>query len=188
VTNERNGKPKRRNESTIIHRLPSQVLAELDERIIKRTFSDYRELKTWLQQRGCVITTVGVKNSANKLEERLAAIRLATEQARAVVDAANDDDVDMNEALLRLVQQHLFTVLVEVNGVALNPENIPALSRSVATLARAWILQRKYAEDLRSRITEKVAVANSVLEEAKGRGLSEAGAAHIKRALMEITE
>jgi hypothetical protein len=185
---ERDSKPKRRNERTIIGRLPSQVSADLDEQITKRTFNDYCDLKNWLQQRGCVITTIRVKNSSNKLEERLAAIRLATDQARAVVGASNDDDVDMNEALLRLVQQHLFTVLVEVNGVALNPENIPALSRSVATLARAWILQRKYAEDLRSRIAEKLAAANRVREEAEGRGLSEAGAAQIKRVLMEITE
>jgi hypothetical protein len=41
----------------------------------------------------------------------------------------------MNQALLRLVQQHLFTVLVELNRVDLNRANLPALARSVAGLA-----------------------------------------------------
>ena len=48
-----------------------------------------------------------------KLEQRLELLKIATAQARAVVEAAPDDD-RINEALMRLVQQNLFAVLVEV--------------------------------------------------------------------------
>jgi hypothetical protein len=135
-----------------------------------------------------MIATTSVKRYANKLEQRLGAVRLATEQARAVVEAADDDDFEINEALLRLVQQHLFTVLVELNGADLNRANLPALARSVSALGRASILQKKYTEEMRVRIIDKVAAAQQAVETAKARGLSEAGAAQIKDALMEITE
>ena len=113
-------KPHRRN---TLRRLSPEVRAELDDRILKRNFTGYRDLKIWLRQHGCMIATTTVKRYANKLEERLGAVRLATEQARAVVEAADDDDLEINEALLRLVQQHLFTVLVELNGVDSNPRS-----------------------------------------------------------------
>jgi len=94
----------------------------------------------------------------------------------------------MNEALLRLVQQHLFTVLVEINGVELDPANLPALARSVAALARASILQKKYADEIRFSLAKKVAEAQKEVDKAAARGLTEDGAKQIKRVLMEITE
>jgi Protein of unknown function (DUF3486) len=171
-----------------INRLAPAVRAELDQRIAARNFNSYRDLKVWLRQHGCLIATVSVQRYANKLEQRLVAVRLATEQARAVVEAANDDDVDMNEALLRLVQQHLFTVLVELKGVELDPANLPALARSVAALGRASILQKKYADEIRFGLAKKVAEAAREVDKAAARGLTEDGARQIKRVLMEITE
>jgi len=190
VNNPPAGKPppRPRHQPLRIKQLPPEVRAELNDRIVKHNFASYRELKIWLRQHGCLIATVAVQRHANKLENRLDAVRLATDQARAVVKAAGDDDVDINEALLRLVQQHLFTVLVELNGVDLNRANLPALARSVGDLARASILQRKSTEEMRTRVADKVAAAQKLLAKAAARGLSEAGAAQIKDALMKITE
>ena len=188
VVKEKAGKPKRPYQSDKIRRLSPEVRTELDERIAKHNFNGYRDLKVWLRQHGCLIITISVKRNANKLEDKLVAVRLATEQARKVVDATNDDDVDMNKALLRLVQQHLFTVLVELKGADLNRANLPALARSVGALGRAAILQKKYAEEMRAKIAEKVAAAQTAVETAEARGLTEDGAAQIKRVLMEITE
>ena len=149
--------PKGKRRRGDIRRLSPEVRAELDDRILKRKFNGYRDLKIWLRQNGCMIATTSVKRYANKLEQRLGAVRLATEQARLVIDAADDDDFEVNEALLRLVQQHLFTVLVELNGADLNRANLSALARSVSALGRASILQKKYAEEMRVRLVEKVA-------------------------------
>ena len=180
--------PERQRKRSTIRGLSPEVRAELDDRILKRKFDGYRDLKVWLRQNGCMIATTSVKRYANKLEERLGAVRLATEQARLVIEAADDDDFEVNEALLRLVQQHLFTVLVELNGVDANKANIPAFARSVSALARASILQKKYIEEMRVRIIDKVAAAQQAVETAKERGLTEAGAAQIKNVLLEITE
>ena len=110
------------------------------------------------------------------------------EQARAIVEASGDDDVDMNQALLRLVQQHLFTVLVELNRVDLNRANLPALARSVAGLARTSIEQRKYADEIRFSLAKKVAEAQKEVDKAAARGLTEDGAKQIKRVLMRASE
>lgn len=162
--------------------------AELDLRIAQHDFSGFRDLKSWLRQRGYLITTDKVQRYTDKLEEKLAAVRMATEQARAIVEASGDDDVDMNQALLRLVQQHLFAVLVEIKGVELNRANLPALARSVGGLARTSIEQRKYADEIKAGLAEKVAAAKAAVETATARGLTEEAAAQIKRVLMEITE
>jgi Protein of unknown function (DUF3486) len=171
-----------------IKRLPTALRAELDLRIAQQDFSGFRDLKNWLRQRGYSVTTDKVQYYTGKLEERLAAVRMASEQARAIVEASGDDDVDMNQALLRLLQQHLFTVLVELNRVDLNRANLPALARSVAGLARTSIEQRKYADEIRAGLAKKVAEAQKEVDKAAACGLTEDGAKQIKRVLMEITE
>ena len=171
-----------------IKRLPPALRAELDLRIAQHDFSGFRDLKQWLRQRGYSLTTDKVQYYAGKLEERLVAVRMASAQARAIVEASGDDDVDLNQALLRLVQQHLFTVLVELNRVDLNRANLPALARSVAGLARTSIEQRKYADEIRAGLAKKVAAITETVEKATTRGLTEEAAGQIKRVLMEITE
>lgn len=179
-------KVQRRKRSSAPHRirsLPVDVRKELDERIAKREFKNYRELKVWLLQHGCQLATVTVKHHAVKLEARLEAVRLATAQARAVVEATGSDEGDINHALMRLVQQHLFTVLVELNGADLSEVNLAALARSVATLAHASVAQQKFAEEMRTHIL----AAQRTVADAEARGLTEVGVAQIKRVLMEIT-
>jgi len=188
VAMDKGGKSKRTYQSDKIRSLPADVRKELDRRIADRNFNIYRELKVWLVQHGCQIGSVSVRRYAVKLERKLEAVRLATAQARAVVEATEDDDVDLNEALLRLVQQHLFTVLVEPNGAELTRVNLPALARSVAALGRASILQQKFAAQMKAKIDEKIAVAQKAVAEAETRGLTDEGVAQIKRVLMEITE
>ena len=136
-----------------------------------------------------MIATTTVKRYANKLEERLGAVRLATEQARAVVEAAEERDLEINEALLRLVQQHLFTVLVELNGAdAERGESVGVGAQCERAGARVNPAKEVRRGDARAASSSKVAAAQKAVETAKARGLTEAGAAQIKNVLMEITE
>jgi uncharacterized protein DUF3486 len=163
--------------------LPAEVRKELDERIARRDFKSYRELKRWLGQHNCQIATVGVRRHVLKLDARLEAVRLATEQARAVVEASGSDDTDINQALLRLVQQHLFTLLVETNKADLTEVNLGSLARTVGTLARASVAQQQFADEMRTHVL----AAQRTLVDAEARGLTDAGVAQIKQVLMQIT-
>jgi Protein of unknown function (DUF3486) len=79
---EKEQRRKRTNRARTIRGLPDDVRKELDERIAKRDFKNYSELKRWMGLHGCQIATVAVKHHAQKLEGQLEAVRLATAQAR----------------------------------------------------------------------------------------------------------
>jgi Protein of unknown function (DUF3486) len=175
---------KRMHPPKTVRGLPEDVRKELDERIARREFTNYRGLKRWLGSRGCQIATVAVRHHALKLEGRLEAVRLATEQARAVVEATeSSNELDINQALMRLVQQHLFTLLVELKVEELTEVNLAALARTVATLARASVAQQKYASEMRTHVL----AAQRTVADAEARGLTEEGVAQIKQVLMQIT-
>lgn len=177
--------------------LPAGVREELDRRLLERGFMNYETLARWLQEQGCEITTPTVRRNANKLERRLEAVRMATAQARAVVEASPEDDLMMTEALMRLVQQHLFSMLVELNPHEPKRANLTVLARGVAEMGRAMISQKKFAEEMRTRLAARIKVAEGKVMGAariaaaqdgvKG-GLTAQAEADIRRALLEITQ
>ncbi len=176
-----------------IQRLPEDLKLELDRRLSGGTFRSWRKLSEWLGQNGYQISHTSLYEYGQKFDRRLDAIRLATEQARIVCAQFKDDDVQMQTALLRLVQTRLFEVLSAVNektksgrpkrgGEKIAPVNITVLARCVLGLARADSENRKWAERARAA----VATAAKKLDEAAGKGLSTDAADQIRAVLMEI--
>lgn len=108
--------PKRRRQVPgKIKRLPPELRGELNQRLVSGGFSDYRGLSRWLQERGYEISPSAINTYARRFEQRLEAVRLATAQAKAVVEAAPDDDDRINQALLRIVQTTLFEMMIDLN-------------------------------------------------------------------------
>jgi hypothetical protein len=175
-----------------IRTLPSKLRAELDRRLVEGNFSDYRGLARWLGEHGCEISHSGLHKYGQRLERRLATLRLATEQARAVVKAAGGADDTVNEGLMRLVQGDLFNVLLEVRE--LDPEKVDfnALARNVASICRSAVQMRRLAEEMRSGIGRRVRAAERKVVEAARRGaeggLSAKAERQIRAALLEIAE
>lgn len=194
-----------------IHELPDDLKIELDRRLAEGTFRSHYVLSEWLGKNGYQISHQAINQYGRKFDRRLDAIRLATEQARIVCAQFKDDDLDMQTALMRLVQTRLFEVLSAVNEKAAEPAptktgrakrgskknaesetvaepekiapiNITALARSVSGLARAETENRKWAE----RAREAVAAATKKLDDARGKGLSPNAADQIRAVLMEI--
>jgi hypothetical protein len=165
-----------------IELLPDEVLAELNERLVKGRFAGYVELAEWLTGKGFEISKTALHRYGQKFEDKLAALKLATDQARAVVDAAPDDDGAMNEALMRLIQEKLFGILRDLN---IDPKkiNIASLVRAVAEFTRANVAHRKYRAHVREKAT---AAAATVAKLAKKGGLSKATAAEIRREILGI--
>ena len=182
-----------------IDQLPKDLKSELDRRLADGSFRSTRVLSTWLDKNGYRISHQSLTQYGKKFDRRLDAIRLATEQARLVCAQFKDDDVDMQTALLRLVQTRLFEILaaaheetevprvkkkkgVEQPVEKVAPINITVLARSVSGLVRAESENRKWAEKARAA----VAMATKKLEEARDKGLSKNAAAQIRAVLMEI--
>ncbi|MGH7935210.1 MAG: phage protein Gp27 family protein [Candidatus Binataceae bacterium] len=178
-----------------LKQLPAAVREELDHRLVEGGFRDYRGLAKWLGENGCQITPSSVWNYGSKLEKRLNTIRLATAEARAVVAASPENEDRMSEALLRLIQQHLFEVLVDLKAGDLTQVNLGALARTVAHMARASIMQKKWAEEMRANFAQKVdtaerkvVLAARAAANSNGGGLTPEAEAGIRKALLEITE
>jgi hypothetical protein len=173
--------------------LPSDIRDELDRRLIAGNFRCYRGLARWLNEQGFEISQATVWRYGSQLERKLEAVKLATIQARAVIAASPDDDDRINEALIRLVQQHLFTVLVELKSDRLSGANLAALARSVAEIAKTALMQKKAAEAMRVAVREKLGTAEKkVVGAARAaageKGLTSEAEAQIRRALTEIAE
>jgi len=161
--------------------LPEEIRAELNRRLISGGFSGYEALAEWLGERGCEISKSSLHRHGQRLEKRLAAIRIATEQARAIAEAAGDDEGVMNDALIRLVQEKTFQALVEMEDageIALHK-----VGRMIADLSRSSIAQKRWMAETREKAK---AASDEVVTLARRSGLSEEKAEEIRRKILGI--
>lgn len=151
-----------------VDQLPEDVRQSLEQRLIKSGFSGYAELVDWLEEQGFEISKSSLHRWGSTFEERCAALRVATQQAKAIVAATPDDEGDMTEALMRLMQERLFTALVDME-VDPSKVNLGSIAKALAPIARASIAQKQYASQVRERAN---AAAAAVERAVKTGGLS----------------
>jgi hypothetical protein len=167
--------------------LPKAIRAELEQRIVEGRFANSRALAEWLNDKGYEIGKIAVPHHGEILEGRLDAVKRATEQARAIVQASPDDEGAMNDALIRLVQQVDMEILLDVESETVTPETLEAISCSVASLARVSVTQKKWRVEVREKLNAKVGrAAEQVAIAARAGGLSPAAEQQIRNALLDI--
>lgn len=165
--------------------LPESIKAELDQRLLGGKFCDYSALSTWLneqlQSQGLeiAISRSALHRYGQSFEERLAAITIATEQAKAVADAAQDDEGAMNEALIRLVQTKAFEALVDAEDA----NSLPKMGVMIAKLSKASVDQKKWMREMKEKTKQ---AADDVGKIAKQGGMSESTAKEIRQRILGI--
>ncbi len=159
--------------------LPAEVKDWLDQSLVENNFSGYESLSAELAARGYSIGKSALHSYGQNFEERLSALKVASEQARAVVAAAPDEEGAVNEALMRLVQEHLFKLLMS-DG---NQIDLPKVAKAVAELGRASVVQKKWQAEVRSKAE---AAASQVEKIAKKGGLDAATVAEIRREILGV--
>lgn len=162
--------------------MPKAVKEWLDAALVESNFSGYETLSAELKARGCEISKSALHRYGQDFEARLAAIRLATDQARAVVQANPDDDNAVNEALIRLTQEKIFALLVDASDEA-KGINLAKIAKAIADLGRASVQQKKYAAEVEKRARD---TADTVSKAAKKAGVSADTIEHFRKAIMEI--
>jgi hypothetical protein len=162
--------------------LPEPIREQLDRQLIAAGFAGYRQLAEWLAEQGYEISKSAVHAYGKAFEKRLGALRLASQQARAIAEAVGDDQNAMGEALVNLAQEKAFQVLMEME---VDPEGLDfsRLTRSIAELNRAAVQQKKFADEVRQKTA---AVAEELGDEARRRGLSDDFAEQIKAKVLGI--
>ena len=157
--------------------LPAEVKAWLDQALVESNFSGYELLSGELESRGYSIGKSALHRYGIEFEDKLSALKMASEQARAVVQAAPDEEGAVNEALMRLVQEHLFKLLMS-DG---NQIDLPKVAKAVAELGRASVVQKKWQAEFREKAE---AAAARVEKIAKKGGLNAATVDEIRREIL----
>jgi hypothetical protein len=167
--------------------MPKEIRGELEKRIVEGGFANYRALAKWLNDNGYQIGKNAVHRHGEKLERRLDAVRRATDVARAIAEASPDDEAAMNDTLIRLVQQIDIDILLNVDSETVSPKTLEAVSRSVASFARASANQNKWLVEVRDKLNAKVGrAAEQVALAARSGGLSPEAEQQIRTALLDI--
>ncbi|MDD2721656.1 MAG: DUF3486 family protein [Gallionella sp.] len=162
-----------------IDKLPKEVKQWLDRALIEGNFSGYELLEQELAERGYAIGKSSINRYGQEFEQRLHALKLATEQARAISESAPDHAGAMNDALIRLVQQKAFDTLLKME------EGTPMkdIGLMVARLSNATVNQKKWAaeHEARVRAEERAKAAEAMASTAKANGVSPETIAIIRR-------
>jgi hypothetical protein len=168
-----------------VEQLPTETKAWLDRALADNNFSEYNNLAQYLKEHGFDISKSSLHRYGQVFEERLKTLKLVTEQARAVVQAAPDEDGAVNDALVRLTQEKMFNILMEMN---VDPDNIdlPKLARAVAELGKASVAQKRWQAEARKQALADAAKAAGLA--AKSAGLTDAAAEEIKRRILGVDE
>jgi len=154
-----------------VETLPKEVKEWLDRSLVENNFSGYQLLAEEMKARGYEVSKSAIHRYGQDFGERLKALKLVTEQARAVVQAAPDEDGAVNDALVRLTQEKLFGVLMEIQ---VDPENVDLakLAKAVAELGKASVLQKRWQAEARQKALADA--ANAVGEAAQAQGMDAA--------------
>ena len=171
--------------SKILTVLPPKVRAQLDKRLVEGAFADYEGLSRWLAEQGFIISRASLQRYGSRFEQRVQAVTLATQQASALAQASPDHNGAMADALTRLVQEKLFSVLVEADDIGDN--QLARIARAVADLGRTTVQQKRWSEDARERLERQKSAAQSRLGDIEQRGgLTPEAADQIRAILLGI--
>jgi hypothetical protein len=175
-----------------IRRMPRDLKNKLDHLLNEGAMHTSLQLQKWLADNDFELSRRCIDDYRHKFERQLDSVRLATEQARIVCEQFKGDDVQMQGALMRLVQTRLFEILMVAKEEETSDKkrtsptvaavNVAALARCVSGLVKAETEHQRWTERARAG----VAAAEKKVEEARTKGLSKEAADQIKAVLMEI--
>jgi hypothetical protein len=151
--------------------LPKEVKAWLDGALIEGNFSGYELLAEALKERGCAISKSSLQRYGEPFQVMMSKVKIAGEQAAALMAEAGDDKGAMNDALIRMIQQKTFEVLMSerIDEPAEGEEPTasiatdPKFVRAIATLVRASVTQKEWAGKVRVALDAEMAKAKATL-------------------------
>jgi hypothetical protein len=134
-----------------VNKLTPAIKAWLDAELVRRGFADYEELAADLKAKGADVSKSSLHRYGSAFEERLAKLKMASEQARAVVAASPDDGDAMSEALLRLTQQKTFDLLIDAE---IDPSKVDfnKLTLNVSRMVRASLPLKKWRSEVKTKM------------------------------------
>ena len=165
-----------------VHALPPELKEWLNNELMARGFADYEQLAADLKARGADVSRSSLQRYGSPFEKKMAQLKLAGEQARALVDAAPDDEDKLGAAVIRMTQEKIFNLLLELD---INPDavDVNKLFKNAAEIGKASVSQKRFSSEVRA--SAEAAAAN-VEKIAKKGGLSAEAVEQLRREILGI--
>lgn len=171
--------------------LPSEVIDDLNARLIERGFTGYDDLAAWLCELGYDISKSAVHRHGSVLEaefeEAMADARRTRALARAAKEEGDDTDNAMLTAAANIMQDSLLRVSLKVKNSADEPaaaaKTLSLVARAFADVGRLDIARQKWQTELNAKAS---AVAEKASKLAEKGGLSADTVAEIRKSILGI--
>lgn len=134
-----------------VHKLPPELKEWLDNELIARGFGDYVQLAADLKARGAEVSKSALQRYGSPFEQRMAQLKMATEQASALVNAAPDEEDKLGAAVVRMTQEKIFNVLMELD---IDPKTVDVnkLFKNAAEIGKASVTHKRFSMEARAAI------------------------------------
>lgn len=175
----------RRGRVSSVDMLPSDVKAWLDQELVTRNFSNYRQVAKMLASRGYEISKSAVGRYGMKFKDEQKDLRRSIEMAKAFAEVVGDDGAAMNSTLTALAQQELMAVMREKTYI--EEIKLPDLVRSIASLNRADINTRKYQIEQAAREKALIDATNMMAKSARQNGVTDDTIDQIRRDVLHMS-
>ncbi|MBF5006392.1 DUF3486 family protein [Diaphorobacter sp. NR2-3-3-1] len=149
-----------------VHELPPELKEWLDAELIRRGFGDYVQLAEDLKARGADVSKSALQRYGSPFERRMDQLKVATEQARAIVDSAPDDEDKLGAAMMRITQEKIFGMLMQLD-IDVNEVDVNKLFKNVAEIGKASVSHKKFSFEARAALKEEA--RRELLEEQKAK-------------------
>lgn len=137
-----------------VHELPPELKEWLDAELVKRGFGDYVQLAADLKARGADISKSALQRYGSPFEQRMAQLKMASEQARALVDAAPDEEDKLGAAVVRMTQEKIFNILMELD-INADDVDVNKLFKNAAEIGKASVTQKRFSMEARAALKEE---------------------------------
>lgn len=179
-----------------ILQIPEALRAALNGRLVSGGFADYEQLTEWLNERleaegmELRISKSALHRHGQQFEDKLEKLRLATEQAKAITAGVQDDEGAMNEAIIRLVQQESFDVLMSLGDMEDKADAariLPKMGLMISRIVSASVGQKKWMREVQEQLeSRKAAAAEKIAALTAKSGLTAEVAAQIRAQILGI--
>jgi len=173
-----------------VHELPPELKEWLDAELVKRGFGDYVQLAQDFEKATARISpSPALQRYGSPFEQRMAQLKMASEQARALVDAAPDEEDKLGAAVVRMTQEKIFNLLMDLE-INADDVDVNKLFKNAAEIGKASVTQKRFSMEARAAIEAEA--RRKALEDAsataaataKQQGLSAEGVGALRAAIM----
>ena len=157
-----------------VHSLPPELKEWLDAELVKRGFGDYVQLAADLKARGADVSKSALQRYGSPFEQRMAQLKMASEQARALVDAAPDDEDKLGSAVVRMTQEKIFNLLMELD-IKSEDVDVNKLFKNAAEIGKASVAHKRFGMEARAAAKEEARREQLAEQQARFDALGQAG-------------